>query len=352
MTAARTRMGSIYAELTARDRAVTTLEARKAEREPDPRLRSTMPPEQRAEYARYAQRLEQLDSTGHAWVLATDRAIGEPEALAGEITALKLVQLRLQPVDTYLWVGTGEPITEREYAQLVADARAEQWTVDACAECLAAREEEAESEDEETDAAAAEASWARRVAAKRKAVRRAIREGALPTARDGNDASVTVGALYDWLGEPPPLAPERGLRYDVRPDAEAEEVQRARDLRRGAWEALEQLDRLSLRDPDASANDGGGDEEIRLLDLLVRRVRAGVRQNWQELRVIEDEARSVAEELDCDDALAPEVRAVLQRCRERLESLANDPIALPAPIELPEPDDEVREVAATVFGRN
>ncbi len=56
--------------------------------------------------------------------------------------------------------------------------------------------------------------------------------------------------------------------------------------------------------------------------------------------------------LDRDDALAPEVRAGLQRCRERLESLAHDPIALPAPIELPEPDAELREAAAEVFGRD
>ena len=48
--------------------------------------------------------------------------------------------------------------------------------------------------------------------------------------------------------------------------------------------------------------------------------------------------------------MMPEVRAVLQRCRERLESLAHDPIAFPAPIALPEPDDELRETAAKLFG--
>ena len=94
--------------------------------------------------------------------------------------------------------------------------------MDDCAEFLAARDEEAESEDEATDAAATEATWARHVAAKRKAVRRAIREGALATARNGSDARVTVGAFYDCLGEPTPIAPERGLHYDVRPDADAE----------------------------------------------------------------------------------------------------------------------------------
>ena len=75
-----------------------------------------------------------------------------------------------------------------------------------------------------------------------------------------------------------------------------------------------------------------------------------MRQNWHELRVIEDEAGRVAEQLDCADALMPEVRAVLRRCRERLEALAHDPIALPAPIALPEPDDELRETAAKMFG--
>ena len=104
-----------YARLTARERIVTELEAYKAGKTPDPRLLSTMPPEQRAEYARYTQRLEHLDSTGRAWVLVIDRAIGEPEALAGQITALKLVRLRLQLVQTYLWLAPGEPITEREY---------------------------------------------------------------------------------------------------------------------------------------------------------------------------------------------------------------------------------------------
>ena len=350
MTSPGGRLHKLYPKLTARERALAVLAAVQGDRDPDPAIFATMPLEQGRAYHDYAERLERLDTQGRAWLLAIDRAIGESEALAGAIAALTLVLLRLQPVRTYLWLGTGEPITEHEYAQRVADARAERWTVDDCAEFLAAWDEEAESEDEEPDPATAEAAWARRVAAKRKAVRRAIREGALPTARDGSDATVTVGAFYDWLGEPTPIAPERGLHYDVRPDADAEAVQRARDLRRSAWEALKRLDGLPRRDPGAGANTGGGGDEILLSDLLARRLRAGVRQNWQELRVIEDEARRVAEELDCAEALMPEVRAVLQRCRERLESLAHDPIAFPAPIALPEPDDELRETAAKMFG--
>ena len=350
MTSPGGRLHKLYPKLTARERALAVLAAVQGDRDPDPAIFATMPLEQGRAYHDYAARLERLDTQGRAWLLAIDRAIGESEALAGAIAALTLVLLRLQPVRTYLWLGSAEPITKREYAQRVADARAERWTVDDCAEFLAARDEEVESEDEEPDAVAAETAWARRVAAKRQEVRTAIRRGTLPGEGDRKDARVTVGAFYDWLGEPTPIAPERGLRYDVRPDAEAEEVQRARDLRHGAWEAMERLDALPPRDRGAGAKAGSGGEETRLSDLLARRLRAGVRRQWQELRVIEDEARRVAEELDCDDALMPEVRAVLRRCRERLETLAHDPIALPAPIELPEPDDELRETAGKLFG--
>ena len=91
MTATRSRLGSVYAKLTARERAVTTLEAHKAEREPDPRLLSTMPPEQGPEYNRYADRLERFDRAGRALLLALARGIDTCETLTGWLATVRLV---------------------------------------------------------------------------------------------------------------------------------------------------------------------------------------------------------------------------------------------------------------------
>ena len=216
------------------------LEAHKADKKPDPRILSTMPPAQGRAYNAYVERLELLDNKGRAWLLAIDRTMGELDVLVGWLLTFRLVEIRLEPLRHALWETTRS--------------------------------------------------------------RRATR--------------------------PPTSTEQLHLRVE---------------------EALDGLALFAIgeRDFDPTHTEAGS-----LAATVVQRLRARVQQHWQELRVIEDEARAVAEELDCEDALMPEVRDLLQRCRERLEALAHDRIALATPIELPEPDDELREVAAKLFGED
>ncbi len=118
MTAARNRLGSIYAKLTARERAVATLEAHKTERAPDPRLLSTMPPDQGPEYNRDVRRLERLDREGRAWVLALARGIDACETLSGWLATVRLVGACLDALDD----GRDDGVRRRQRAR-TADAR-------------------------------------------------------------------------------------------------------------------------------------------------------------------------------------------------------------------------------------
>jgi len=339
------RLRKIHQGLTARERALAALEAYKADRKPDPTILSTTPSEQVAAYNTFIARLERLDTMGRSLLFAMDRAIGEVEALASEITALRLIDLRLEPVWTYLWLGAGEPITASDYARLLAKARSQRLTVDDGAEVLADRDEEAE----ETDTKAPQTDWEQQLVVKRRVIEEAVASGELKVGNKAGKHSITAGDLYDWLGDATPVSPKRGLRYDIHPDSETDEVGRLRALRDDAWNALEHLDTISAPDTEHPVGSGASPGETTFSAFLGQKVRNGVAHQWQELRAIEQVVETVAGELDCADPLLPTVGALLQRCRGRLEAVAHQSFGLVAPIELPEPDDECRMAVAGLF---
>ena len=78
------------------------------------------------------------------------------------------------------------------------------------------------------------------------------------------------------------------------------------------------------------------------------RFRSGVHQTWQQLRVVEREAETLAAELGCADVLAPQVREALAGSRVRLEELASGPLreAIGA---LPEPEEVLQAVLSPLF---
>ncbi len=91
----RDRVGKVYAKLTARERVLAMLAAYKAGKRADPRILSTLPPEQGRAFNAYVDRLERLDREGRGWVLALARGIDELDTLAGWLMTVRLVAASL-----------------------------------------------------------------------------------------------------------------------------------------------------------------------------------------------------------------------------------------------------------------
>ncbi len=228
----RDRVGKVYAKLIARERVLAMLEAYKAGKKPDPRLLSTMPPEQGSAFNAYVERLERLDREGRAWVLGIARGIDELDTLGGWLMTVRLV-----------------------------------------AACLDALEDD------------------RAAGVRRRARTTDARDTALAT------------------------------------------LQR----------------RLACCAFPAEADGSGGGEPRSLLPILHDRLRREVGDRWAELRAVEIEADDLGAALDCPDVLMPDLRALLDDCRGRLQALAAEPRHGGEPIALAEPEEEYLALVAGVF---
>ena len=132
---------------------------------------------------------------------------------------------------------------------------------------------------------------------------------------------IACGSFYGWLGQPVPVVPELGMGFDVRPDDRAREVARARDdhafirevLNRGAcWLELP----LDMESPlDTEPPSGFSEELARLVAVTIR---AGVRENWQELRAIDEQIEAITEEYGGEDVLHARVRGNLDEAKALL----------------------------------
>ena len=98
---------------------------------------------------------------------------------------------------------------------------------------------------------------------------------------------------------------------------------------------------------------GGGmehkDDSADLAPTLLRRIRASVQEQWQQVRLIELQVDAVTADLGCADALDPDLRGHLTLCRERLRVLAAETPYLGGPIALPEPDGDLLEQGRRAF---
>ena len=175
--------------------------------------------------------------------------------------------------------------------------------------------------------------------------------GALVASGRGRALQISAGALYDWLQQAVPVYPERGLRFAVRPDTEAEDVAQQQRAVAMAWRALDALhaflEQEDAGDADAEPPEHGGLPRAFAV-LVKRRLIEGLREAWQELRGLEHEVAAVAGELHGDDPLLPDLRAVLDDARSRFKPIAEGSWK-EAIGELPEPDVEYRKRVARLF---
>ena len=116
------RVGTVYARLTVEERLCAILGALHAERDPDLRIRGSMPNAQVAAYNRYAARLDRFDTMGRAWVALAACRIDEIDARLGWLATLRLVDGRLEPLRDALDTSRpGQCRAVRPTAQVLVD---------------------------------------------------------------------------------------------------------------------------------------------------------------------------------------------------------------------------------------
>jgi hypothetical protein len=315
-------------------------------------VRLTMPDRQAGEFNRYIDLMNGVNEL-RPYVLALGTLADQLGLRFALLRALDLWAMHAWEMAAYLWLDTREPVTQSEYERRVEAARAEMAPVGDLAEILVERHDEwsdgdlVPAEDGE-EPLVSNAAWERVLKDKKVQLARLLDEGVLAGKRQGRRVMVNVGSFYDWIGECVPVLADWGLEFEVRPDAEAGEVERLREARRRAREAL-------IHGPceyvlDLLRKWGTCDEQIPKLErswgdemakLLATRIREDTRVRWQELLAAERAIEEAAAEFDGEDPALPNVRRALQQARCRLEELVAEIQERLGPVDLEEGAEEM-----------
>jgi len=352
MSADKGRLGRLYPELTARERAVLVLEAWKRDREEDPGVRGTMPDEQASEFNRYIRLMNAVNGPLAQYILFLDAVVSQLAIKHGWLLTLELWAMDVLSLGAYVLLRTKEPITESEHRRLREKARLRMISVEEAAEVLTERYEgwtEADmepSEDPHGEPLISDEAWDRDLAEKRREITGLIEEGVLEGERKGRRPLVNTGSFYDWLEEPVPVLPKRAMEYEIFPDGEAKEVRRLREERRETLEViggapatagLELLRRRFgpyRRRPTKEVPPG----EL-VMSALCESLRDGLPQRWGVLRAMESVLDEVAEEFG-EDPLLPDVRSILDGTRKKLLGLHEGVEEYTGVFELSEPGED------------
>lgn len=164
-----------------------------------------------------------------------------------------------------------------------------------------------------------DAAWERVLKDKAGELARLVAEGTLAGRRQGRRVLVNVGSFYDWIGESVPVFPDWGLEFEVRPDAEVDEVERLRRARRKARDALIRGPSIDKFLRDTAAGGAKQEEEDKswgdeIAEALTTRIREETRGRWQELLAAEKVCEEAAAEFDGEDPALP---SCARRCRRR-----------------------------------
>lgn len=186
-------------------------------------------------------------------------------------------------------------------------------------------------------------------------LRAAIAAGTLVSRGKGKRAKVESGAFFDWRGEPVPVVPDFGMRFEVRPDADAAEVRRGRRhhefIRKLLDRAACMMERpLHVDGPLLQEPSGRFDADF--ARLVVFTLRSLMTEDWRELCAIERRLDAVSEELDGEDVLHPSLRERFDEAKAGLLKLREQLLKYVGEFELPEDHDhEVDGLVTTIFER-
>jgi hypothetical protein len=353
------RLERLYPALSAKERAILTLQDYKAGREQDHKLLSSAPEKQADEFNRYIGLMNAANGElGLVIALLKERVEQEELRLAW------LETTRLYA--TYMWVIRGyfnlwaqEAITESDYRKLEEAARREKIPVEDCATQMAEEHDGWDDDDLETDEDGerlpTDEAWYRFRDTKVRELRELAAARTIKSSGKGRRLKLECGSFYDWLGEPVAVVPDLGVAFDVRPDAEAALVRRRRGdhelvdrlLRRSACASELPLDMESPLCTEPPAEEFS--EEI--ARILAVRLRSGIVECRRQLRAVELKVDELTAEFDGEDVLKPDIRerlgsslASLRELRERVQQYTG-------PFELAEPDDELRAMVGRIADR-
>lgn len=346
MRGSNRQLARLYADLTAKERALAVLKAWKSDEQPDAAIVSTMPPAQVADYNRY------LDVLLATIDLEPDIMLLQQFVVELELRYEQLLFVRLRAVEVgvlgaYIIEHIREPVTATAFAERRATLRSELVPAAEFAELLAERLVSEQAEQDVTfDGArprpvSRAQRWRRLVADDRRELEKLVATGTLRGVRQGRRVVIEAGSFYDWLGEKMPVFSEGCTDYDVRPDADAARVAQQQQALRDVRQILAMAPRPSLVPVGidrASADDAAADAEPDWVQTLATTIRDGVQTRWAELRLIEIIVDEIAHlQFDGEDPLWPARRSRLDDCRRRLAALRAGVQSDVGDFELPEP---------------
>jgi len=351
VTSRDARLDKLSSTLTARERALLVLRSWKAGQDEDPAWRFTMPEHQVDEFNRLIGLMNGVNRWLGIYLMYLRQDSEKLSLLHIWLTTVLMWQFYTSQIVEFIEQGTKELVTEIEYRELEAQAREEYLPVDEAAELLTARHDgftDADLEPEQDahyEPIVRPEAWRRVKAEKGRELARLVKDGALEGKGRGCNLTVRKGPLYDRLGEPVPMAPEWAQAYEVVPDDRADDVAWQRSLREQAREAFDSgprevvvyLPELANYPDLAVADPSKVDEIVRVKKVELR---DGVLARWRELRAVEVAVQEVAEAFGGEYPALPDVRAMIDGCREELDKLRGEAERFVGPMELEEPSEE------------
>jgi hypothetical protein len=323
MSALGSRADRLYPGLSALARAVLVLEAQNADREPDPRVHSTMPEDQAVEFNAYIAPLRGVARVVGPYALVLREELGHVR------TQLALLQVlcawgndRAELLD-YIQAQTDEPCTQHEFDQHLLEARTNflpiNVAVDAVLDARALRVEEADDPDAEETVARS----GREVEAE---LRVLVADKRLVGRGRGKTFTVNAGSLYDWLERPTPAQVEWGRGYEVVSDAEVGWMRQSRsDLRRrvsaGPHLPADVLPAGTPRPHAAHTAEHALNEHDRHMRWLAERIQAELERIGGALGAVDVVLSEVRRILDDHDPAHPLLRESVDQSRSELAAL-------------------------------
>jgi hypothetical protein len=225
------RLDKLAPALTAKERAILVLRAWKEEVSEDSQIRWKMPAEQATEYNRYISLMNGVYDFVSLYAMILNQSLSLVSARYGWLLSLRLWALTVMELAGYITLHTKEPITRSEYERRATAAREEMVPASELAEILASEYEgwadsELEPQEEEEEPLVKPAAWKRVCRQKARELAQLVDEGVLVGTRKRRRLYVNAGSFYDWLGEPVPVFPDWGFKFDVLADRRASEVRR------------------------------------------------------------------------------------------------------------------------------
>jgi hypothetical protein len=355
MTLSDRRLDRLLPALSAKERAILMLRDFKAGKPQDRQLLNTAPDGQTFALNRLISLQNAANGDLAYLILIIRERVRQDDLRLGWLRWARICALEMWGVRAQFNISAREAITESEYRRHQQEDATELLPIEECATLLTEEHEAWDDADCETDEdgerSPTDDAWYRMRDEKMAELRELVAAGTLAGKGNGKRMKIACGSFYGWLGRPVPVVPEFGIDFDVRPDDRAAEVAWARRdhefikslLDRGACKLELPLDMESPLIVEAPKRFG-----VELARVLAVAIRAGVRENWQELRAIEEQVEAITEEFDGEDVLRLRVRGHLDETKAMLIDLHEQLEEYTGPFELPDPDEDIRAIVQKI----